>query len=111
MTLIGCVVALFLILTGHKPKKWLYGYYFEVGKNWGGVELGPFFLYQNPSIEHGRNHEFGHGIQNCFFGPLTPFIVSIPSAARYWYREYLVKVKKKKYKSFALYSATSLGKS
>ena len=39
-------------------------------------------------------HESGHGIQNLLFGPLMPFVVSIPSAIRYWYREYLMKVKK-----------------
>lgn len=105
MTLIGCFVALVLILTKHKPKKWLYGYYFEVGKNWGGFEMGPFFVYNNPSNEHGRNHEFGHGIQNCFFGPFTPFVISIPSAIRYWYREYLVKVKKKKYSDLPDYDS------
>ena len=50
MTLIGCFVALVLILTKHKPKKWLYSYYFEVGKNWGGFEMGPFFVYNNPNV-------------------------------------------------------------
>ena len=33
-------------------------------------------------------HECGHGIQNCIWGPLMIFVVCIPSATRYWYREF-----------------------
>lgn len=87
MTLIGCVVALCLILTGHKAKRWGYCWYFEVGENWGGVELGVFFVANKYPSEHTKSHEFGHGIQNCYYGFLMPFIVCIPSAIRYWYRE------------------------
>lgn len=39
-------------------------------------------------------HELGHSIQNAIFGPFAIFIVSIPSAIRYWYRE--LKIRKKK---------------
>jgi hypothetical protein len=34
------------------------------------------------------DHEFGHSLQNCYIGPMMPFI-SIASAIRYWYREIL----------------------
>ena len=96
MTLIGCLVAAVLFVLGCKPKKWGWCWYFEVGENWGGVELGIFFLTnKNPSV-HIRNHEHGHGFQNCIFGFLMPFIVCIPSAVRYWYREYLVLSGRKK---------------
>lgn len=87
MTLIGAVVALALIITGHKPKKWGYCYYFEVGKNWGGLELGMFFLTSKNGGEYTRNHEHGHALQNCVWGPLMPFVICIPSVIRYWYRE------------------------
>ena len=86
MTLIGGVVMLGLIICGKKPKKWGYTYYIEVGKKWGGLELGMFFITnENPSLAL-QYHEFGHCIQNCYFGWLMPFIVWIPSAVRYWYR-------------------------
>ena len=86
MTLIGCLVAVVLLAIGCKPKKWGHCYYFEIGKGWGGLELGPIFLTcKNPTV-HIRNHELGHGLQNCWFGPLMPFVVCIPSALRYWYR-------------------------
>lgn len=88
MTLIGCIVAIILLATGHKPKKWGYCYYFEVGENWGGLELGPIFLTSRNPSEYTRNHEHGHAFQNCKFGFLMPFVVSIPSAIRYWYRRF-----------------------
>lgn len=89
LNIVGFIVAGVLLLAGNKPKRWGDCFYFEVGKtNWGGLELGIIFLTQkNPSI-HTRNHEHGHAIQNCFFGFLMPFIVNIPSAIRYHYRNY-----------------------
>jgi hypothetical protein len=105
MTLIGCIVAAVLLVLGYKPKKWGYCYYFEVGENWGGLELGVFFLVDKASSKHTKSHEHGHGFQNCWFGPLMPFVVSIPSAIRYWYREYLVRSGKKKYSELPDYDS------
>ena len=86
MTLIGCLVALVLTIAGYRPKKWGRCWYFEVGEGWGGLELGIFFLTsKNPSV-HTRNHELGHAFQNCKYGP-GMIVISIMSAARYWYRE------------------------
>lgn len=87
MTLIGLIAAGVLLCAGYRPKRWGGCWYFNVGENWGGVELGLVFLTDNNDTIHTKNHEFGHAIQNCFFGPLMPFIVCIPSAIRYWYRE------------------------
>lgn len=94
MTFIGALAALILCAAGYKPQKWGYCYYFEVGDNWGGCELGMFFLKSKTDSTYIKNHEHGHAIQNCYFGFLMPFIVCIPSAIRYWYREYLIRVKK-----------------
>lgn len=88
MTLCGGVVALALLVTGHKPKRFHYLIYFEVGSGWGGFELGAFFVVnKNPSL-HILQHESGHGLQNIMLGVFMPFIVSIPSCIRYWWREY-----------------------
>ena len=88
LTLIGLVVALALIITGHKPQKWGYCWYFTIGKTyWGGLEFGPIFLMDKSNSVHIKNHEFGHGLQNCVFGPAMIFVVGIPSAIRYWYRK------------------------
>ena len=86
LTLIGGMVMLVLIIAGKKPKKWGYCYYIEVGENWGGLNLGMFFFTNKNPSHSTKCHEFGHGVQNCYFGWLTPIIVTIPSAIRYWYR-------------------------
>lgn len=87
MTLIGALVALALIISGHKPKRHGGCIYFNVGKAWGGLELGLFFLTDEKDREHTKNHELGHGVQNAIYGFFMPFLVCIPSAVRYWYRE------------------------
>lgn len=88
LTLVGLLVAAVLRIAGKRPKRWGYCYYFEVGKGWGGLELGLIFLTDSTPFEHTKCHEHGHAIQNCFFGPFMPFIVSIPSAIRYWWRHF-----------------------
>lgn len=112
LTLVGLIVALVMLCAGYKPHKWGYCYYFEVGENWGGLEFGMIFLVnKNPSV-HIKNHEFGHGIQNCYWGILMPFIC-IVSAIRYWYRAIRIKLGKKnktKYDDFWIEGqATKLG--
>ena len=86
MTLIGAIVTGILMIFGKKPKRWGPCIYTEIGKNWGGLELGMFFLTSKPSYASTKDHELGHAIQNCYWGPLMPFVISIPSAIRYWYR-------------------------
>jgi hypothetical protein len=87
MTLIGCIVALGFIIFGYRPKKWGHCWYFEVGEGWGGVELGIFFITNKNPSKHVRNHELGHGFQNCKYGPFM-VVISLMSAFRYWYREF-----------------------
>lgn len=87
MTIIGLIVGLVLVIAGYKPKKYGYCLHFEIGNNWGGLELGIVFLTDTTPSEHIKMHEHGHGIQNCYWGFLMPFVVCIPSAIRYWYRE------------------------
>ena len=88
MTLAGGLTAIVLMIAGFKPKRYGWCYYFEIGKNWGGLELGIVFLVNKNSSMHTRNHEHGHALQNCLWGPLMPFVISIPSAIRYWVREF-----------------------
>lgn len=104
MTTIGAIVALVLLILGYRPKKWNYCYYFEVGENWGGIELGMFFITDKSSSIRTKNHEHGHGIQNCYLGVFMPFVVCIPSAARYWLREFKTQ-KKKRLFAFGLFGA------
>ena len=87
MNLIGLIVFLVLI---PKHKHYTFGnsVITTVGKGWGGVSFGVFVLCGTDCLSHHlKCHESGHGIQNLFMGPLFPFLVGIPSAIRYWYRE------------------------
>lgn len=97
MSLIGAMASLVLLIIGYKPKKFYHIIYFEVGEDWGGLELGCFFICNKNSNLHIKQHEAGHGIQNIIFGPIMPFLICIPSAIRYWYREIQVRTGKKKY--------------
>lgn len=50
MTFIGGLVFITLSLCGYKPRRNQYGWAFEVGKSWGGVEFGPVCVVnKNPS--------------------------------------------------------------
>ena len=93
LTLIGFIGYSALRVTGHIPRRNQYGWFFEIGENWGGMSIGPFcFVSRNPS-NYLLDHEFGHSLQNCYFGP-GAILIALASAARYWHREYLYKRKK-----------------
>lgn len=94
VTLLGCIAALVCIICGKKAKKWGYCWYFEVGKSWGGTELGIFFIKDSSDSTHIKNHEHGHALQNCYWGPLMIPVISLPSFLRYWYRRIIQKIKK-----------------
>ena len=86
MTLVGCIVAAFLLATGHKPNKFGYCWHFIVGKRWGGVSFGPVMVTSAKPSERTKMHEHGHALQSCRYGPFM-IVISIMSATRYWYRE------------------------
>lgn len=89
LSLVGLVTAGFLLATGHRPEKHGPCFFFRVGKKpWGGLEMGPVFLTDQRASEHIRNHECGHGFQNCLLGPFMILLVTIPSAVRYWVRHF-----------------------
>ena len=88
MTLVGAAAALFLCWKAYIPTRFGPSWVFVVGENWGGISLGPVVLISKTSKIRTIQHEVGHTIQNAYFGILFPFIVGIPSAVRYWYREW-----------------------
>lgn len=92
MAIVGGLSALVLTALGYKSHgQYGYCWVFEVGRNWGGLSLGPVIITSEPHNNKTMKHEHGHAIQNCWFGPLFPFIVAIPSATRYWWRKLLIK--------------------
>ncbi len=91
-TLPGLFFASILRLIGHKSKKWGWCRYFEFGKGWGGFSMGLYFFTNRDPSAHIRNHEHGHALQNCLWGPLMPIFISAPSFLRYHYRRLKIKL-------------------
>jgi hypothetical protein len=87
MSFIGTLITLGYLITNKKPSLFYGRIHLQIGDNWGGLEMGPIFITDKQPTLHIKQHECGHGIQNVVFGPLMPFLVSIPSAIRYWLRE------------------------
>lgn len=105
ITLVGLLVALVLRVAGYKPQKYGYCLHFSIGKTWGGCSLGMVILTGTKTTEDTKMHEHGHALQNCYWGILFPFVIAIPSAARYLYRAYLIKSGKTTKKPLADYDA------
>ena len=89
LTMAGALTFGALMLAGKRPKRFGYCYYIEVGEHWGGMEFGLFFLtHRNPPMRL-LMHEHGHGLQNLAWGPLMPFAITLPSAARWHFRRFM----------------------
>ena len=84
LSLFGVIVCLALRVFGCKPQRYGYCYCIEIGKTWGGLEFGWFFLAGKENSEFIKKHELGHGYQNaCLYGWVTPVLWLI-AACRYW---------------------------
>ena len=81
----GAVVAAGLLATGHKPERFGNCINFTVGKSWGGGSMGIFMITCKNASQRLKEHEHGHSLQNCFYGPLIP-IINLRSSSRYLYR-------------------------
>ncbi len=94
MNIIGGIVCLISLCFKCPIQKYRNAIEIIVPWNFGGLELGMFFVRgkNNASV---APHEYGHTIQNLWWGPLFPFVIAIPSAARYWLREFKTKQQKK----------------
>lgn len=96
MSIAGLATLGIMRLRKHEVKHHKNALYMSIGHNWGGVNLGcVFFVDKENEHEFDKNHEYGHSIQNIIYGPLTPFIVGLPSLIRATYRTILEKFGKK----------------
>lgn len=88
LSFIGDIVYIILCLLGYQQKMF-YDIcpYFEIGKGWGGLSLGWFFICCKDSSESLKCHEIGHTLQNANIGGWKMLALSLGSVARYWYRE------------------------
>ena len=84
--IIGIVLAIWMLITGHKPHLCGPYIYFVNEKFAGCVDGGIFFVTTNQSATSTNLHEMGHGLQNLIWGPLMVFVICIPSCIRFWYR-------------------------
>lgn len=92
MSMLGVLVCAVLMCAGFKPKRYGYCLCIEVGKGWGGLELGWLFLTNKGAGAATKNHELGHAYQNaCELGWSMP-LFSIISATRYWLKRFGVKI-------------------
>lgn len=88
MSAVGCVVYAVLRLCGHKPSDYEgICHYFRIGKSWGGVSFGWFFVCSRSASDATMRHEVGHLIQNAAVGGIPMLWYSIASAFRYWHRK------------------------
>lgn len=109
LTIIGSFIALYMLITGHKPKK--YGYFimfvYKKPQSWG-ME-GGIFIFVTKDCEKDYRviaHECGHNsYQQLFFGPIVPLLITIPSAIRFNYRRIIVAKGKKKTKELPPYDS------
>lgn len=85
----GAVRALGMLAAGHRPKRYGNCIHFEAGKGWGGRSAGIFLFTEEGAPQSLLDHEHGHSLQNCFYGPLMPLAVNLPSTARYYGRKLL----------------------
>lgn len=108
-TLLGALVALGLIVTGHKPERFGPICYFRLNVHFG-LELGCFFISPKRASYSLKCHELGHHLQACYvYGPVTLFAVCIPSAVRYWLREIKQYEHKKIYSIFLIATLALIG--
>ncbi len=91
----GALVALLMLISGHRPERFGNCINFTVGKNWGGGSAGVFMFTCRRASRRLKEHEHGHSIQNCFYGPLMPFI-NLQSTLRYLCRLIIQKLFPKK---------------
>ncbi len=43
------------------------------------------FIFISDESEYTQRHEYGHSLQNLYFGPLSPILFKIPSLIHWWY--------------------------
>ncbi len=81
----GVIAAAVLLLTGHKAERFGNCILFRAGDHWGGGSMGIFLIVCRNATQKLLEHEHGHSIQNCFYGPFM-VLINLQSSTRYIYR-------------------------
>ena len=105
LNIIGAIVWLVLTICGHRSYWYRNAICTPVRWNFGGVSMG-MFIVRGQMCESIMSHEYGHTIQNMQWGWLAPIVIAIPSACRYWWREfYMAFIYKRTRKSLPAYDS------
>lgn len=54
-----------------------------------------------------KSGSIGHSLQNIVLGVFMPFVISIPSMVRHWYRKYLIRRGKWRIEDLTRYESIS----
>lgn len=86
LSFIGDIVYLILCCLGYEQKMF-YDIcpYFEIGRGWGGLSIGWFFICCEGASENLKCHEVGHTLQNANIGGWKMIWLCLMSVIRYWY--------------------------
>ena len=84
--IIGGIVFIFCLFLTCPIK--MYHNAIDITVPWNGAAatLG-MFIFRGADCNSIMPHEYGHTLQNIKYGPVSLFIVQIPSVIRFWYRE------------------------
>lgn len=88
--LIGGIICLFFICLGNKPEMFRNDVLVRTKYNWSGCFSIGMFIFISKNGSSTIPHEYGHSIQSFLFGPAWLFIVGIPSAVRFLYRDIMI---------------------
>lgn len=92
MNIIGALAYILLHVILRYPTYWRRNMLcIQIPPRFGGMNLGMFCVFGTDCYDV-LNHEYGHSIQNMWWGFLMPFVIGIPSMIRYWYRELVVRM-------------------
>ena len=105
MNIIGGIMCLIALCCKWPVQKYRNGIEIVFPKNFGGLELGMFFL-RGPDNHGVAPHEYGHSIQMLWWGPLFPFVIGLPSALRYWIRTFKTPKTRRTFLCIVLAAAT-----
>lgn len=73
---------------GNKPERQRNAICIETKYKWGGAFSMGMFMFLGKGCRSCVPHEYGHSIQLLAWGPLWLLVVALPSAVRYWYRNW-----------------------
>ena len=103
--LIGLLVFIFTYWNAYSTKPYHYALATALPGSFGGFSLGMWIFY-GQNCESVLPHEYGHGRQVLLFSGLGYLLFfALPSVVRYWYREWVYKTDKEKYKSLPDYDS------